>query len=742
MPIPSQDLTRALAGDAASAASLGRYLDSLQIIGGPATAQLARGSGSAVLTTVQVIAGDGLTGGGALTSDVTLNVGAGDGVTVTANAVAVDATVVRTTRTLEAGAGLTGGGTLASDRSFAVGAGTGITVNANDVAIDQAFTPTWTGAHIWSTTATFNGDAVFTSLASSLLPKTTDTYDLGSSTKLWRKGWLSELDAVLFAQNVVTVIGGWLLISKGEGVLGTDLGDGAGDTTADLGTTAGIAAHATTGDIILFRGLGQVEYMKVTAGTGPTWTVTRDLDGTGRNAWPAGSVFVNLGYGGTGRIELNANSTPRISIIRQGTTYNAQTEMVRIGDLNGWGGFVAEEYGWAVGDYAGGNYAYYGTATGFLVSAGDGKVTLDANGLAITASDNSTPGNNNVIRFLRPGTPTAASQISAIYDTTVSNLVALTLENANAPGTGMAGSVTVSAVSASGQEASAQLKAYVTGASGSPRGVYVSALANTINLLATTVTATATTFNVTGGQNVGTATGAGTGQVYTKGTSADNWYQVADGNPAGIILETYRSSTSQSRITTRSARGSLASPTASAAEDILFYIASQGYQTTSSPGFTAHSPWIRVYANQTFTNTAQGTRIQFHTVTNGATDVSLAVTIGNDKSLLVAGGIAGGVATVPTGGDLSVKRSGGNAFNVQTPSSETRVYTDAAQLWLGANGTADLVRIGSTGALLIPDGITAPSATTGKATLYVDTADGDLKVKFADGTTKTIVVDT
>lgn len=35
-----------------------------------------------------------------------------------------------------AGAGLTGGGTLAADRTFNVGAGTGLVVNADDVAID------------------------------------------------------------------------------------------------------------------------------------------------------------------------------------------------------------------------------------------------------------------------------------------------------------------------------------------------------------------------------------------------------------------------------------------------------------------------------------------------------------------------------------------------------------------------------------------------------------------------------
>ena len=46
-----------------------------------------------------------------------------------------DARYIPSTRTLTAGAGLTGGGDLSADRSFAVGAGLGITVNADDVAL-------------------------------------------------------------------------------------------------------------------------------------------------------------------------------------------------------------------------------------------------------------------------------------------------------------------------------------------------------------------------------------------------------------------------------------------------------------------------------------------------------------------------------------------------------------------------------------------------------------------------------
>lgn len=56
-----------------------------------------------------------------------------------------DATFAIVGRTLTAGGGLTGGGTLAADRTFAVGAGTGMVVNADDVAVDKA-----TAANIYS----------------------------------------------------------------------------------------------------------------------------------------------------------------------------------------------------------------------------------------------------------------------------------------------------------------------------------------------------------------------------------------------------------------------------------------------------------------------------------------------------------------------------------------------------------------------------------------------------------------
>jgi hypothetical protein len=60
------------------------------------------------------------------------------------------------------------------------------------------------------------------------------------------------------------------------------------------------------------------------------------------------------------------------------------------------------------------------------------------------------------------------------------------------------------------------------------------------------------------------------------------------------------------------------------------------------------------------------------------------------------------------------------------------------ELQFGNTGTKNKFN----GHLTITDGVTAPSTEAGFAAIYVDSADGDLKIRFADGVTKTIVVDT
>jgi hypothetical protein len=72
-----------------------------------------------------------------------------------------------------------------------------------------------------------------------------------------------------------------------------------------------------------------------------------------------------LGQAGSGRIELNAYDTPRIQILIQGTNYNDQDELIRLGDLDGNWGFAAATYGIAIGKYASGyaNLIYDPTVT-------------------------------------------------------------------------------------------------------------------------------------------------------------------------------------------------------------------------------------------------------------------------------------------------------------------------------------------------------------------------------------------
>ncbi len=283
----------------------------------------------------------------------------------------VGQTLTLTMPSIGAGTGLTGGGILSQDRSLAV---------------DLASNFLWTGNHKFGGISVFSGE-----IGSDFIPANTDAFDLGSASKMWRKAWVSEFDATLFAQHTMSLIGGWLIVSKGEGTLPNDVL--ASDTVIDFGQTM------TENDFVLFRANGQVEYMTIgTAVSGGTafalglgafsteykYNVTRNVDGSGANAWAAGTPFCILGQSGDGRIELNANDTPRISIIEQGADYNEITEVVRIGDLNGAFGVSSEVYGCAMGDYTAGNYMRYDPTGGFIISAGDGDVTIDASGITLT----------------------------------------------------------------------------------------------------------------------------------------------------------------------------------------------------------------------------------------------------------------------------------------------------------------------------------------------------------------------
>jgi hypothetical protein len=64
------------------------------------------------------------------------------------------------------------------------------------------------------------------------------------------------------------------------------------------------------------------------------------------------------------------------------------------------------------------------------------------------------------------------------------------------------------------------------------------------------------------------------------------------------------------------------------------------------------------------------------------------------------------------------------------------ILDTSAKVGIGVDPPLEALQIN--GAMAILDGMTAPSTHSGYASIYVDTADGDLKVKFGDGVTKTI----
>ena len=368
-----------------------------------------------------VLAGSGLITGGALTADVTLDIGAGDGINVLTNSIEVDVTDLIGAGLVEiatnniglndtvAGAGLVIDGSKIID----VGAGDGINVLSNSIEVDvtdligaglveiatnnigladsvAGAGLTIDGSKIISinpgTGLEIDTDAIIHSTGDlgdlhtnypeidqvetitggwkwsiDLIPNLTDTYDIGSSTKLWKTGWLSELQSILFVTNAVRVEGGWLVIAHDAGTLAADIN--ASQTTIDFGKAM------TTGDFVVFRGNLQVEYISIDSlSSGTTYNVTRNLDASGGNSWTQGTVYLVLGQTGDGRIELTADNSdsPKISFMSQGATYNAQLEYARIGNLrSSYGIGASDTFGVGLGRFETGyNYLSLTAASG------------------------------------------------------------------------------------------------------------------------------------------------------------------------------------------------------------------------------------------------------------------------------------------------------------------------------------------------------------------------------------------
>lgn len=282
---------------------------------------------------------------------------------------------------------LTGVGTLTSG-----GLGAGFVLGLATVTLTGALP--WanmpSGAGVWSAAPTITGDLT---ISANLMPSLADASDIGSATRLFRRGYLSELNAVLFAKETISLYGGWLMVTKNAGTFATDIA--SADTSIDFGQAMTlnqfvVVRAADTGGTIT------AEYMQVGSNvSGTVYNVTRNLSGAGAKNWAKSTPYAVLGVSGDGWVELNAFDTPRLSVWTQGSAYNNSTEVIRVGHLTGMPNSSS-----GIGAYMGDatNYFRWDGSALKLVSAG---CTIDASGITLGTPSSFT--STSALKFERAG---------------------------------------------------------------------------------------------------------------------------------------------------------------------------------------------------------------------------------------------------------------------------------------------------------------------------------------------------
>jgi hypothetical protein len=146
-----------------------------------------------------------------------------------------------------------------------------------------------------------------------------------------------------------------------------------------------------------------------------------------------------------------------------------------------------------------------------------------------------------------------------------------------------------------------------------------------------------------------------------------------------------------------------------------------GSELTLSSAVVRVRPWRKLYlsSNIVFEDYGDGIAIGNPGIVRSGRSLSIGCgAAGANGSPSLTGWFGGLTSTLTVGGGGTTS----TGTLVATTSAHAGTFVQAPQLRL-------------------TDGVTAPGAQTGLAVIYVDAADGDLKVVFSDGTVKTIVTD-
>jgi hypothetical protein len=249
---------------------------------------------------------------------------------------------------------LTANRVLLAGGSNAVSSSAGLAYSSSTLTVDNTITtPSSTNLTLSPT-----GDLILGPAGLDILPNTGYTQNLGALTNKFLTLHAAELWVeTLVAQNTIATIGGRVIVAP-TNILAADLSAGGTTITVKYNNLA-------SGDRIYLEANGSLEWMAVTSGAGGsagayTYSVTRNLDGSGANAWTAGDAIVNTGTTGKGFIDLYSTSgvlsgsgPTIVGNVRTGSTYSSISPRWAIGNLNGVYGYAAETYGMAAGDPSG-----------------------------------------------------------------------------------------------------------------------------------------------------------------------------------------------------------------------------------------------------------------------------------------------------------------------------------------------------------------------------------------------------
>ena len=313
--------------------------------------------------------------------------------------------------------GIAGAGLTITSKVLAVGAGTGITVAADSVAVNQAFSPTWTGTHQFNVdpqinanldfiganrsitnSGSFNltmapgGDLILDPTGNVQLPdaqelRTTNYSDSPSGItglRMWDRGSnyrqltmgaikVDELFARVFVADETRIDRGEEYWSKSYGYVETDFVTPADEATVDVwfedAPALATADLFSVNDSLMFQtidwGTGIViqrtwyqVVLKVSADATnkrQSWRIRRKVGGTTGYVIKKGSLAVDFGQLNQGRIYLSGLDQAGGPFIKMGqqtaaiTTTAAPvfTDYVAMGNLNGVGGIAVDTWGFA-----------------------------------------------------------------------------------------------------------------------------------------------------------------------------------------------------------------------------------------------------------------------------------------------------------------------------------------------------------------------------------------------------------